>query len=463
MNLNYILSFLLICALFACQHAPPVVQQVDTKQHLPPDERFGQLFVDVQMTKVFPDGKTFVDCTPLKTTDEILQAYNEEKDKTGFELKAFVLEHFELPKNYASGFQSDTSKTTENHINSLWPVLTRQPEAGNLGSIIALPHPYIVPGGRFGEIYYWDSYFTMLGLQVAGKTEMIEHMVNNFAFLIDSVGFIPNGNRTYFLSRSQPPFFAQMVKLLAEEKGDDIVQRYLPQLEKEYAFWMEGLTQLNASNPTHKHLVRLKDGSILNRYWDKGTSPRAEMHRDDVETAEKIDRPDEALFRDLRSACESGWDFSSRWFRNPDQLETIHTTEIIPVDLNALLYDLELTIAKGHELNKNQEKAALFQQRASQRKTALLEYCWDSDLNYFADYDFVAGQCTDVPSIAGMFPLYFNMAEKEQADKSADFIKENFLQPGGVPSTLNITGQQWDAPNGWAPIAMDYNTRTSQL
>ena len=176
------------------------------------------------------------------------------------------------------------------------------------------------------------------------------------------------------------------------------------------------------------------------------------METINVVTAEKTDRPDEELFRDLRAACESGWDFSSRWFRDPNKLETIHTTEIIPVDLNALLYDLEITIAKAYELEGDTEKADSYTQKAEQRKAAVLKYCWDETNKYFIDYDFVAGQSTGVPSIAGMYPLYFKMTEKEQADLAAQVIQENFLQPGGVVSTLNENGQQWDAPNGWAPL-----------
>ena len=106
-------------------------------------------------------------------------------------------------------------------------------------SLIPLPHPYIVPGGRFNEIYYWDSYFTQLGLQESKQVELIQHMVDNFTHLINTLGFIPNGNRSYFISRSQPPFYALMLDILAEEKGEEIYTQYLTALEKEYRFWME--------------------------------------------------------------------------------------------------------------------------------------------------------------------------------------------------------------------------------
>ena len=195
------------------------------------------LFEDVQLQKVFVDGKTFVDCIPKTSMNEILIAYEKEKQADGFDLKQFVLTHFEPPKAFAADVQ--TASSVEQHIEQLWDVLTRQPdEAG--GSLIPLPNAYVVPGGRFGEVYYWDSYFTMLGLHASGRFEMIENMVKNFAHLIHSTGFIPNGNRTYYLGRSQPPFFSLMVQLLASIKGKEVLMEYLPALEKEYAFWMNG-------------------------------------------------------------------------------------------------------------------------------------------------------------------------------------------------------------------------------
>jgi len=445
--------FLLLSILVtACKQAPDTTPTTETTAWQSPMELYGQFMVDVQMAGVFPDGKTFVDCTPKQPVDEILAKYEEVKDDPEFHLKAFVLEHFEMPEQYASGFTTDAERTVEEHINALWPVLTRQPDDNEGGTLIPLPNAYIVPGGRFGEIYYWDSYFTMLGLQAADKEGMIQNMVDNFAYLIDTVGFIPNGNRTYFLTRSQPPFFAAMIQLLAGEKGEEIFKNYLPQLEKEYAFWMDGLIDVSADNPAVKHVVRLKNGSILNRYWDEGEYPRAEMYRDDVETAKESERPPHEVYRDLRSACESGWDFSSRWFRDPQQLHTIHITDIIPVDLNALLYNLEKTLETAHQLSDNTEEAALYKQRAAQRLEALQAFCWNEEQGYYRDYDFRADAFTPVASLAGMYPLFFEMATTEQADTAAKVIERTFLKAGGVVSTVNNNGQQWDAPNGWAPL-----------
>ncbi len=453
MKPTQILIIALLTIVFACGKKEPAPQTPqETRQHLSPDVRFGQLFADVQMARIFPDGKTFADCIPKFTTDEILKKYAESKGKAGFDLRTFVLENFDEPQKYASGYQSDTSKSATEHINELWSVLTRQPDQSNTGSLIPLPHPYIVPGGRFGEIYYWDSYFTMLGLQAAGKTDMLENMLDNFAYLLDTIGYIPNGNRTYFLGRSQPPFFAAMVKILAEENGDEVYQKYLPALQREYDFWMDGLSRLSAENNAHRRIVRLKDGSVLNRYWDDNATPRPESYREDVETAAKSDHPKEDVYRHLRAGAESGWDYSSRWFADGKTLETIHTTDIIPVDLNALLYNLEKTLEKAYYLDGDTENASLFAQRAAQRRDALLRFCWNDQLGFFEDYDFVVDAQTNILSLAGVYPLFFEMAEPAQAQAAAKVIEQKFLRSGGVVTTLDNTGQQWDAPNGWAPL-----------
>lgn len=418
-----------------------------------PEERFGPLFVAVQMARVFPDGKTFADCSPLFPADEIMARFHASKDQAGFALKDFVLAHFSLPQSFSTGFEADTTRTVPEHINSLWPVLTRQAdEAGNDGSLIPLPEPYIVPGGRFGEIYYWDSYFTMLGLAAAGREDMIEHLINNFAYLIDSIGFIPNGNRTYFLSRSQPPFFAQMVNLLAELQGDAVLLRYLAQLEKEYAFWMDAKDSLHQAGTAEKHVVRLADGHTLNRYWDAGNTPRAEMYRDDVKTAAEAKQDAPTLYRHIRAACESGWDFSCRWMADGQSLHSIHTTDIIPVDLNALLYGLEKTLQRAYLLANDLKKAAHLEQLAHERYAALRHYCWDAQAGFFMDYDFQKEANTPIYSLAGLFPLYFQMADEPQAKAVAEQVAKRFLRAGGVVSTPYATGQQWDAPNGWAPL-----------
>lgn len=409
------------------------------------------LFEEVQMQQVFPDGKTFVDCVSKFSIEEINTKYITEKNSKNFNLKQFIFSNFNLPIAPSSGYASDTSKPVEENIELLWNVLTRQPDKQS-GSLIPLPNPYIVPGGRFGEIYYWDSYFTMLGLKASGKTDMIENMVNNFSFLISTQGYIPNGNRTYFLGRSQPPFFSLMVKLLAELKGENILAAYLPQLEKEYHFWMNGADKLKDTGEALHHVVRMRGGEIMNRYWDENETPRPESYREDVELAHVSEQDDKILYRHLRAGAESGWDYSSRWFKEGHSFSTIHTTDIIPVDLNCLLFHVEFLIAEAYQLNNDEKKYTVYKELSEKRKRAIHKYCWNESLNFFTDYDFNEKKLNQSLTLAGVAPLFFGIATEEQAVQAALLIKNKFLKAGGLITSLEITGQQWDAPNGWAPL-----------
>lgn len=430
---------LLISGASFCQQATPL-------------QLYGDLFKAVQMQSVFPDGKTFVDCTPKITPKEIVVKYEAEKNDLNFNLKEFVLKYFNLPEEHTSNYHSDISEGVVKHIEELWNVLRREPDSSEkYSSLLPLPYPYIVPGGRFREIYYWDSYFTMLGLQTAGKSDMVENMVKNFAYLINKYGFIPNGNRSYYLTRSQPPFFSLMVEMLAKEKGDHLYVIYQPALLKEYRFWMAGTDSL-AADGKYKHVVKMPDGSILNRYWDAGDYPREESWKEDVEAGRHTKEPLKLFYRNLRSTAESGWDFSSRWFADGKSLSTIRTTDYIPVDLNCLLYHLEMTIAKGYQVSGDILSERRYQAKAERRKRALLKYCWNPQQKFFCDYLINEHKPSQALTLAGLSPLFFHLATPSQANDIQQVIREKFLKPGGVVATLKNTGQQWDAPNGWAPL-----------
>ena len=407
------------------------------------------LFEDVQLNHIFPDGKTFVDSLPQEPVDEINKSYLKQKDQPGFNLKRFVLSHFILPLPHSTHYRSNRDKSVEENIDALWPVLTREPDKTN-GSLIPLPYPYIVPGGRFGEIYYWDSYFTMLGLKVSGNAGMIENMINNFSFLIDSFGYIPNGNRNYFIGRSQPPFYSLMLQLLAEMKGKEILVNHLPHLEKEYSFWMK--RSENAENVFEFHTVQMPGGEIMNRYWDMHDTPRPESFAADIELSRLSLQEPSQLFRHLRAGAESGWDYSSRWFRNEEDFASIHTCDIVPIDLNALLWHLEKTIAEAFEGKGDAVKAKHYDSLAESRARAIQQYCWNEDKGFYLDFDRKENRQKDCLTLAAVTPLFFRIATKQQAQKLADVIKSKFLSEGGVVNTLKITGQQWDAPNGWAPL-----------
>ncbi|RKQ38155.1 alpha,alpha-trehalase TreA, partial [Enterobacter sp. R1(2018)] len=412
----------------------------------------GPLFTDVQSAKLFPDQKTFADAVPKSDPLTILADYRMQRSQSSFDLKHFVEVNFVLPKD-GEKYVPPEGQSLREHIDGLWPVLTRTTDnAGKWDSLLPLPKPYVVPGGRFREVYYWDSYFTMLGLAESGHWDKVQDMTDNFASEIDTWGHIPNGNRSYYLSRSQPPFFSLMVELLAGHNGDEVYTRYLPQLKKEYAWWMEGSDSL-AQGEANKRVVRLKDGSVLNRYWDDRDTPRTESWLDDVTTAKNNpDRPATEIYRDLRAGAASGWDFSSRWMDDPNQLGSIRTTSIVPVDLNALMYQLEKTLAHASTAAKDDAAAKQYQQLADARQKAIEANMWNAKEGWYADYDLKRNAVRSQLTAAALFPLYVNLASKDRADKMAGVTRAQLLKAGGLATTNVKTGQQWDAPNGWAPL-----------
>lgn len=421
-----------------------------------PDEGLGDLFAAVQKNRIYEDGKTFVDLVPRARMRSIQQEYILAKDDPNFDLREFVSRHFYefAPHKAKEAFITDRSRTVSEHIHLLWDVLERRNRL-NRGSLIALPHPYIVPGGRFSEQFYWDSYFIMLGLAADKRWKMIEGMMKNYAFMIRKFGFIPTANRTYFLSRSQPPFFSHMVRLLATHNGRTrTFAEYLPYMLGEYRFWMKGRLKLGKQeHKAYARVVQMPNGMNMNRYYDNKMTPRPESLSEDMETALGAEgRESDRLYLHLRAGAESGWDFSSRWFHDSHDIRTIHTADIVPVDLNCLLYQLEATIAESYRAIKNPLLARKFQNLADRRARAIQTYCWDEQAGFFVDYNFHHEQPTGQLSLAAVFPLYARIATKQQADKVAERLRRDFLKEGGLVTTLVNSGQQWDDPNGWAPL-----------
>jgi hypothetical protein len=300
-----------------------------------PADIYGSLFRAVQLSHIFSDSKSFADATPRRDPGQIMTDFATRKPRGAVALRRFVLANFIVPGSLpapppASGAARIPMLA---HIAALWPVLTRQPtQVSASGSALPLPRAYVVPGGRFREIYYWDSYFTMLGLVRDRRSDLVEGMIDDFTSLIERYGHIPNGTRTYYLSRSQPPVYYLMLGL-SNSRDPAAFRRRLAALRREHAYWMSGEDGL-APGHAQSHVVRLPDGTILNRYWDARATPREESYAEDVATAAGSGPPATDVYRDLRAAAESGWDFSSRWLANPGNLGSIRTTRIAPVDLS---------------------------------------------------------------------------------------------------------------------------------
>ncbi len=377
----------------------------------------GPLFDAVAHSAIYSDGKTFVDSIPNSDPREILKAFEEERDGPSFNLKAFVEKHFTLPPPINE--EVPKAASMKDYIEKMWPVLHREMKApSNESTLISLPKPHIVPGGRFRECFYWDSYFTALGL----PTPIIKDMVTNFAHLIDLFGFIPNGNRVYFTSRSQPPYFSFLLKLLSDKGEQSFAKSFLPHLEKEYRYWMDHQTPLNS-------------------YFDELNIPRPEAYKREIELAKGSNNPQ--FFQSLRASCASGWDFSSRWLEDQKTFQTVWTLDLLPVDLNSLLFHLEETLYLFS--NDSQYKEA-----ANKRKEAIQTLFWKDD--FFYDVHLNTKSTTPAQTLAATTPLFVQAATQKQADAVAKKLEKDFLLPGGFVTSLTEGQHQWDMPNGWAPL-----------
>ena len=390
------------------------------------------LFVDLHCSGLWHDEKVISDSILLAPADDILRAYEAEKQRGTVDLRRFYDRYFVPVGAPDSGYRTNPAHGPKDHIAALWSQLAKPADNPSERSTrFPLPQPYVVVGGRFQEAYYWDSYFTQLGLLKSGRFGLVRHMLDNFAHAIATVGHIPNGFRSYFLTRSQPPFFAQMVQDYGRAVGDlaGVYAAYLPAMVAEYRYFM--MTEHNFNG--------------LGRYWDAANSPRIEMYGTDLAWSDHAKtHPD--FYRDLRAACESGWDFSSRWLTDPMDLGTIRTTQIWAVDLNCLLLRYEEILAEASP------DAADYRTAADVRRRAISERFFDAERGYFFDVLATDGSLIPVTTAAGMFPLYAGAATQEQAVRAAAWVEAHLLKPGGLLTTDVDCGQQWDCPNGWAPL-----------
>ncbi|OYU39868.1 MAG: trehalase [Pseudorhodobacter sp. PARRP1] len=394
------------------------------------EQSLSDLFTDLHSSGLWQDEKAISDSILLFPAAEILRAYHAAQGRGTVDLKAFYAAYFRPVAADETAYQTNPAHSPKQHLAAIWPHLTRPADdPAERSSRFALPHPYVVVGGRFQEAYYWDSYFTQLGLLKSGQTTLVRHMLDNFAHAIAEIGHIPNGFRSYFLTRAQPPFFAQMVQDYGHAAGDlpGTYARYLPAMLREYRYFTQ---------TPHNQLG-------LARYWDAASGPRVEMYGTDLEAQHK-GVPD-GYFRHLRAACESGWDFSARWLTDPADLTTIRTCDLWAVDLNCLLLRYEEILAEA-------SGDARFTAAADLRREAISKRFYSPQTGYFHDVLIADGTPNLLTTAAGMFPLYAGAATQAQAETAARWMQSHLLAPGGLLTTDITSGQQWDSPNGWAPL-----------
>ncbi|KAG7471160.1 hypothetical protein MATL_G00121430 [Megalops atlanticus] len=463
-------SCLAFLPVFRCTFPPPCDSEIYCT---------GELLRQVQTAKLFDDDKYFVDMKLKATPDEVLAAFQNltssspDNNLKPSELREFLNTFFEEPgKEFEQWTPPDwhdkplfLSKVSDAELRSwaeklhhLWKSLGRKIRADvrdhpELYSQIYTPHPVIVPGGRFRELYYWDSYWVINGLLLSEMRETARGMIQNFLYLIDRYGFILNGGRVYYERRSQPPFLTLMVESYYKATQDkDFLRAALPVLEKEYHFWMQNRSVAREVNGTVH---------VLNHYSVQVGQPRPESYTDDLELAEGLtEGAQESLWAELKAGAESGWDFSSRWFvdsqgGNSGTLKDTRTSQILPVDLNALLCRNEKTLASFYKILGDTAGAERYDRALRERLQAIEAVLWDPQRGVWFDYSLVNNRSHDAFYPSNLAPLWAQCySQPAMGERALRYLQESgaLKYPNGVPTSLTNSGQQWDLPNAWPPL-----------
>jgi alpha,alpha-trehalase len=353
--------------------------------------------------------------------------------------------------------------------------------------LLYLDHKYVVPGGRFNEMYGWDSYFIVRGLVEDKRIELARGMVENFFFEIEHYGAVLNANRTYYLTRSQPPFLTSMILSVYDaQKGagkEDRawLERAYGYASRDYGLWTR-----------EPHLAGTTG---LSRYYDFGNGPAPESVKDETGHYRQVaafflgqaqnewrnyiipqkDQPHVGplfalqvcdstktmaqtacdsggaaslsadYYKGDRAMRESGYDVSFRF--GPHGARTHY---FAPVCLNSLLYKTEKDLERMSEMLGRKAEAEDWRKRAEERKEKIQRYLWDSDQGMYLDYDFENGKRSTYEYVTAFFPLWAGIPTPEQARALMQHLP-TFEKPGGLVMSPHETGGQWDFPYAWAP------------
>ncbi|KAJ9054907.1 hypothetical protein DSO57_1009564 [Entomophthora muscae] len=481
------MRFLLLCGLAVVLTQKPTECNSPLYCH-------GDFLKAIQLNQVLSDGKEIVDRATKKPEKEVVDAFKALKDpsredlkkfveanfhKAGFEVEEVKMNNFDKSPAFLATIKDPIFSGFAKQIHGLWSTLVRRANIkklckGCVTSLLPTHHNFIVPGGRFKEFYYWDSYFALEGLNQGGLFQISRDMILNLLDFVKDYGFVPNGARIYFLNRSQPPLLTQMVKRYVEASKDIIfVINHTKTLDKEYRFW---ITNHNVKVPCPAGELQC----FLTRYKVNNTLPRPESYREDVETAEPITSSagKERIYAELAAGAESGWDFSSRWVpdsaTNKDLLASqetmlrgIRTSEIVPVDLNAIMYANEKALYEFHSMlvdltsnrNYHLKMKKLYKKAYEKRSKLMAHILWDKKTHSFYDYNINSKQLRKDFFPSNLWPFWANaihssIATKENIVGAFQHVqKARQPYPGGVP-TSETKGSllQWDYPNTWAPL-----------
>ncbi|XP_057967996.1 probable trehalase isoform X1 [Malania oleifera] len=404
---------------------------------------------------------------PVEALQDYLGKYFHE---AGDDLVYFLPANFvPTPEGFLPAVKHPNVRAWALEVHSLWKNLSRRVsddvrKQPDFHTLLPLPAPVVIPGSRFLEVYYWDSYWVIRGLLASQMYDTAKAIVTNLLFLIDQYTYVLNGARTYYTNRSQPPLLSAMIRAIYNRTADiEFVRKSLPALLKEYEFWRSDI---------HEVTIQDAQGCIhhLSRYYAMWNKPRPESYTIDYQTASKLlnDTEKQKLYRELASAAESGWDFSSRWMRNSSDLTTLATTSIIPVDLNAFILGMEIDITFLANVIGNNSLAARFSEASQMRKKAMNSVFWNEKMQQWLDYwlsdSFKCKKgaeswkaCNQNQNIfaSNFIPLWIESFHSDVSlvgNVMKSFQSSGLLHDAGIATSLTNSGQQWDFLNGWAPI-----------
>lgn len=443
------------------------------------------LLKDVQLAHIFPDSKTFVDMKLKYSESEILKNYQVLKDGNngvvpkekivkfvdehfmdGDELEVWTPSDFNESPSIANRIKDKNYKQWALGLNQVWKTLARKVKDDvrlhpDRYSLIWVPNGFAIPGGRFRELYYWDTYWIVNGMLLCDMSTTARGVIDNILSLVLQFGFMPNGGRVYYLNRSQPPMVTLMVSSYYKATNDfEYVKKVISILDSEFEFWTE-----------NRMVTFEKNGKsyTMARYYAPSRGPRPESYREDYESAEflKTENEKQELYTQIKSAAETGWDFSSRWFitaNGSDRgiLADIKTTYIIPVDLNSILHKNALLLSSWYSKMGDTTKAEKYRAIAEKLVYSIQEVMWRPDLGAWFDWDMLNNKSREYFFVSNIVPLWtesYNMPKKAVASSVLGYLRDHHIIEAdytvnfnGTPTSLYNSSQQWDFPNAWPPL-----------
>ncbi|CAM4613616.1 unnamed protein product [Lepidochelys kempii] len=439
----------------------------------------GDLLKQVQLARLFSDDKHFVDMPLRESPELVLKKFQQLVNVTpgGIlskeQLQQFVSSSFSdpgqefeqwEPQDWTSSPQilakiSDQKlQAWASDLNARWKSLGRKIKDDvrthpMFYSQIYVPHPLMVPGGRFIEYYYWDSYWVIEGLLLSEMAVTAKGMIQNFLYLVERYGHIPNGGRVYYLRRSQPPFLTLMMDAyLAHANDTEFLRENIHLLEVEYEFWQRNRSvSLTVGDRNH----------TLNYYSVQIGEPRPESYSKDWELVTDLNEDArQELWAELKSAAESGWDFSSRWFLSwppplPAKLKDTKARAVVPVDLNAFLCKTEHLLASFYRILGDTTKAAQFQAALERRLESVQAVFWNDAAGVWLDFNLLKKQPNPAFYPSNLAPLWTDcFSDQAAAERAVQYLEGSTVlsYKNGLPTSLARTGEQWDLPNAWPPL-----------